>query len=819
MTNNSPDKYILFFEEIDINSKAIVGGKNASLGEMYQHLGSKGIRIPYGFAVTTAAYDRFINFNNLTLGDEKRHDENPESHNFSVGANIRKLIESGTFPDDIRIAAKIAYNKLNKDCPNNDVEVAVRSSAIGEDSETNSFAGQQDTYLNIRGFENILNHIKRCFASLYTDRVICYRKELKKDPNSVKMSVCVQKMVRSDKGTAGVAFTVDTESGFRDAIIINASYGLGETVVGGLVDPDEYTIFKKTGKIIDKKLGSKKEKLVYSSMSAGRESTMTLQTSVEERNSFCLTDSQIEQLGTWAQIIEAHYSGINNRPVDIEWAIDGLTQELFIVQARPVTTVSNSTSNSTSTSYSSSTSNPNSCSDKRSHVLQQFKLLNVQNAKKLITGVAVGERIAVGKVVKMRSVEDINNVVFKKGDILVVDSTTPDWEPVMKLASAIVTNRGGRTCHAAIIAREQGIAAIVGTGIALDALTDNSIVTVSCAEGEIGNVYDGRIDWTITEIDLDSLNSGSNNKVQVMFNLASPELAFKTSMLPNSGVGLAREEFIINNFIKIHPLALLNYDSQEAEVKTKIDKLIVGYKDPLDYYVEKLAFGIAKIGAAFYPNDVIVRFSDFKSNEYRNLLGGARYEPNEENPMIGWRGASRYYSKEFAAAFGLECKAIKRVREEMGLTNVVVMVPFCRTPEELLKVYETMKIYGLERGKAGLRVFLMAEIPSNVILADEFSKYIDGFSIGSNDLTQLVLGLDRDSHLVSHIYDERNPAVKSMISQLIRTAKKNNVKVGICGQAPSDRPDFCRFLVEEGIDSISITSDSLFSLLQTLTQP
>lgn len=814
------DPFILFFESIDIQSKSRVGGKNASLGEMYQHLRTEGINIPYGFAITTEAYDRFIDFNGFrenisslygfSTDSSKHKDSLPNKNCFqndNNGLNIRNLILSGTYPIDLQDAILDAYKHLSKTYDIDEVEVAVRSSAIGEDSETNSYAGQQDTYLNIRGYSSLLTHVKRCFSSLFTDRVICYRNQAlnKEIP---KMSVCVQKMVRSDLGSSGVLFTVDTESGFRDVIIINASYGLGETIVGGLVDPDEYTIFKKTMAIIDKKLGSKKEKMVYSSTECLKTSTMTLQTSEQERNSFCLSNEQIDKLGRWASIIEKHYIGINNRPVDVEWAFDGLSKELFIVQARPITTI-----------------------DQNYHkMLQQFKLK--EKGKKLISGVAVGEKIASGKICKMRSIEDIGKIPFKEGDVLVVDSTTPDWEPIMKMASAIITNRGGRTCHAAIIAREQGIAAIVGTDNALETLNDNSIVTVCCAEGEVGNVYEGKIPWDLIEIDLDSLKRDPNLKPQIMFNLASPELAFKTGMLPNSGVGLAREEFIINNFIKIHPLALLNYKDQDVETKTKIDKLTVGYSNVLDYYMEKLAFGIAKIAAAFYPNDVIVRFSDFKSNEYRNLLGGTKYEPIEENPMIGWRGASRYYSKEFAEAFGLECKAIKRVREQMGLTNVVVMIPFCRTPEELLKVYATMKIYGLQRGFLddhpiladvsgslpilGLRVFLMAELPSNWALADEFSKHIDGFSIGSNDMTQLVLGLDRDSHLVSHIYDERNPAVKRVLRELIQAAKKNGVKIGICGQACSDFEDFLEFLIECDIDSISITSDSLIKVLNMM---
>jgi pyruvate,water dikinase len=799
-------EYTLFFNNISLFDSNRVGGKNASLGEMYQHLFQQGINVPYGFAITIDAFDEYIKHNKLKdrIFDLRKEYE-LSNNNLKVlqetGTKIRDLIINGEFPQKISDDIIKSYKQLSIFYNTSDdiLDVAVRSSSVSEDSVTASYAGQQDTYLNINGIESLLSHVKKCYASLYTDRALIYRVDKNESEDKLKMSVCIQKMVRSDIGSSGVVFTIDTESGFKNAVIINASYGLGELIVGGNVDPDEYTYFKPTGSIIDKKIGSKKKKLIYNLLNQN-DTTIEEDTTYIEQNQFCLEDTMILKLGKWATLIEAHYAKIyncENKPMDIEWAIDGQSNELYIVQARPETVAS----------------------QKNYAMIEQFSLVANREKNKLISGVAVGEKISCGKVCKIDSIHNQDQFLsFVKGDILVVDSTSPDWEPVMKLASAIITNRGGRTCHAAIIAREQGIPAIVGTGNATEILVDKTDITVSCAEGETGNVYKNILTYDINHIDINSLPkfNNKNNVPKIMFNLASPDIAFKTSMLPNAGVGLAREEFIINNFIKIHPMALINYDIVEDSLKKEIDTLIIGYKTGIDYYVEKLAFGIAKIAAAFFPNEIILRFSDFKTNEYRNLLGGSLYEPYEENPMIGFRGASRYYSKEFEQAFGLECRAVKRVREEMGLTNVIVMIPFCRTPKELQLVYNTMENYGLKRGESQLQIYLMCEIPSNVILAEDFSKMIDGFSIGSNDLTQLVLGLDRDSHLVSHIYDERNPAVKSMIKQVITIAKKNGVKVGICGQAPSDFPDFVEFLLECEIDSISITPDSLIKVLSTI---
>jgi pyruvate,water dikinase len=627
------------------------------------------------------------------------------------------------------------------------------------------------------------------FASLFNDRAISYRKSMNYDTKKVKLSVCVQKMIRSDLASAGVAFSLDTESGCKDLVVINGSWGLGEMVVSGQVKPDEILVFKKTlqnyPSIIDKKLGEKNEKMIYSDNPNKRVQTILVED--YKKSKFCIDDIKALQLAKWVVQIENYYSKLNNKwtPVDVEWALDGLTNTLYIVQARPETVISRSDHDQ----------------------LIEYKMNNNQEKNIIMTGVAVGDKISKGKVRKMFSLDSrVNNTEFNQGDILVTEITDPDWEPIMKKASAIITEKGGRTCHAAIVARELGVTAIVGTGNCTELLQDNQEITVSCAEGDVGYIYQGLLDFDLIKTNISDI---PKIDTKIMMNVASPNEAFKFAKIPNYGVGLAREEFIINNFIKVHPLALLNYEKQKDSVKKEISKLIRGYKSPVNYYVKKLAYGIARIGAAFYPNDVIVRFSDFKSNEYANLLGGSEYEPHEENPMIGWRGASRYYSDNFKEAFGLECAAIKYVREKLGLQNIIVMIPFCRTIEECEKVLKVMKENGLERGINGLQVYLMCEIPSNVILADEFSKYVDGFSIGSNDLTQLTLGLDRDSELVSDIYNERNPAVKMMLSKVIKTCKNNGTKIGICGQGPSDFPDFAEFLIEEGIDTISLTPDSV----------
>ena len=683
------------------------------------------------------------------------------------GKDIRDKIYNGSFPLNMETQILDAFKELHG-------EVAVRSSSTAEDMPDFSFAGQQDTFLNVSQ-DDLLDKIKRCFASLYNDRAISYRVHTGYDKCNISLSVAIQKMVRSDKGSAGVAFSLDTETGFDKVIVINGSYGLGELVVGGSVQPDEFIVFKEKLTIIDKKLGTKKNKMIYDI-----NGTKEIPTTLKERNEFCLSNDNVLLLSKWILLIEEHYQ----KPVDIEWAFDG--NQLSIVQARPETVHSNK--------------------DKTKIIQYSFPKNEVR--KCLVEGTSVGDKIAYGKVRKLNSIIDY----FEDGDVLVTDITNPDWEPVMKRASAIVTNRGGRTCHAAIVARELGVVAIVGCENATDILLDEQLITISCAEGEKGFVYDGKCKYNIDEIDLESLPKVNT---KIMFNLASPGLAFKFAQLPNSGVGLVREEFIINNYIKVHPMALLHPERIDLETSNEITKLSIGYEDPVEYYINKLAFGIGRIGAAFYPNDVIVRFSDFKSNEYKNLLGGKFFEPTEANPMIGWRGAARYYSKEFKESFGLECKAIKKVRDEMKLNNIIVMIPFCRTPEEFNNVLEVMKEYGLDR-KDGIKVYIMCEIPSNVILAEEFCKIVDGISIGSNDLTQLTLGLDRDSHLVSHIYNERNPAVKKMLEMVITIAKKNNIKIGICGQGPSDYPDFAKFLVETGIDSISITPDSLYKTLEAV---
>lgn len=797
------NKFILELSQVGINDIETVGGKNASLGEMIQNLTSLGINIPNGFVVTVAAYREFLEYNHLE--STISHIINSIDHgNIESlrrgGQQVRMLLKNGRFPKEMSEVIIKAYEKLSSDYNQEYTDVAVRSSATAEDLPDASFAGQQETFLNVRGPASLMDAVRNCIASLFTDRAISYRQGFGYDHFLVGLSICVQKMVRSDLGASGVAFSLDTESGFKDVVVINGSYGLGEMVVQGSILPDEFIVFKPTLKagfnpIIEKKLGVKDEMMVYGDKADERVKIIPTEKSFQHR--FCLPDSTVIQLADWIVKIEDYYTKIKKRwtPMDVEWAFDGLSKELFIVQARPETIHSQIEHNKI-TEYSIS------------H--------NTKEQKILLKGIAVGDKIGSGKVNILYSMDKrvIEGHEFSDGDVLVTDMTDPDWEPVMKKASAIVTNKGGRTCHAAIVARELGVPAIVGCGNATTVLQEGDEVTVSCAEGETGLIYEGIIDYVTTEYDLADLPA---IKTSVMLNVASPSMCFKFSHLPNSGVGLAREEFIINNYIQVHPLALLHHKALNDLLLTKeIEKRIFGYDNEEDFFIKKLSYGIAKIGAAFYPNPVIVRFSDFKTNEYYNLLGGNHFEPHEENPMIGWRGASRYYSDEYKAAFGLECKAIKIVREEMGLDNVVVMIPFCRTVEELIKVKEVMKEFGLERGKNKLELYLMAEIPSNIILADDFAKYIDGFSIGSNDLTQLTLGLDRDSSLVAHLYDERNPAVKQMIAKLIESAKRNGVKVGICGQGPSDFPDFAQFLVEQGIDSISLTPDSVIKTIKAI---
>jgi len=794
--------YLTDLHKVGMNDIELVGGKNASLGEMLQNLTQLGIQIPGGFVVTVAAYREFIKYNKLDdeirqiINDIKLDDIESLRRG---GLLARQLLKNAKFPRHLSDAIIEKYYELSKVYDQDITDVAVRSSATAEDLPDASFAGQQETYLNVRGPAPLMNAVRNCFASIFTDRAISYRQSFGYDHFSIGLSVCIQKMVRSDLGASGVAFSLDTESGFKDVVVINASFGLGEMIVQGSVSPDEYIVFKPTltkgfSSIVEKKLGNKDKMMVYGDNPDERVKIIHVEKPLQQR--YCLGDERIVQLAKWVTKIEEYYSKLKGHwcPMDVEWAVDGLSKELFIVQARPETIHS----------------------QKDHNKIIEYVMDDSTSKKALVRGIAVGDKIGAGKVSILFSLDKrvTEGHEFKPGDVLVTDMTDPDWEPVMKKASAIITNKGGRTCHAAIVARELGVPAIVGCLDATDVLSTGQFVTASCAEGGEGVVYEGDVPFKKIETDLSDL---PQVKTPIMLNVASPDLAFKFSHLPNAGVGLAREEFIINNFIQVHPLALMQHKTLGDEALSAIiSKMIMGFENEEDFFIQKLSYGVAKIAAAFYPNKVIVRFSDFKSNEYYNLLGGKHFEPGEENPMIGWRGASRYYSDAYKAAFGLECKAIKKVREEMGLDNVVVMIPFCRTVDELHKVHDVMKEYGLERGKAGLELFLMAEIPSNIIMAEEFAKHIDGFSIGSNDLTQLTLGLDRDSSLVAHLYDERNPAVKELLRMLIATAKKMKVKVGICGQGPSDFPDFAQFLVELGIDSISVTPDSVMKTVKAI---
>jgi len=773
----------------------LVGGKNASLGEMIRNLSSKGINIPDGFAVTADAYKYFINVNNLNEPIKKILSDLDKSNVEELkkrGKKIRNLILSGKMPEDLQNAIIEAYSEMEKKYGKN-VDVAVRSSATAEDLPDASFAGQQETYLNIQGAQNVIQAVKKCFASLFTDRAISYRIDKGFNHFSVYLSAAVQKMIRSDKAAAGVIFTIDTETGFKDVVYITGSWGLGEYVVKGVVNPDEFYVFKPTLKegyraIISKKLGAKQQRLIYSDDPS--KPTRGVKTSSEERQKFILNDDEILTLAKWAVMIENHYG----KPMDIEWAKDGDgvttgSGELFIVQARPETVHSL----------------------KRQNYYEIYELKSSANV--LCTGLAVGSKIGQGNACLIRNPSEIN--LFKPGQVLVTDMTDPDWEPIMKIASAIVTNRGGRTCHAAIVSRELGIPCIVGAGNATEIIKPEQEITVDCSKGEEGYVLDGLIPFEVKKIDLTTL---PETKTKIMMNVGIPEQSFAQGQIPNDGVGLARIEFIISSHIGVHPLALIEYlklkeqsqhDHKIAKIVKEIDLKTPMYEHKPDFYVDKLAQGTAIIGTAFYPNDVIVRFSDFKTNEYANLIGGILYEPVESNPMLGWRGASRYYDPKFEPAFALECIAIKKVRDEMGLKNVKVMVPFCRTVEEGKKVIEVMEKYGLKQGHDGLDIYVMCEIPSNVILAEEFAKIFDGFSIGSNDLTQLTLGLDRDSALVSHIYNERNEAIKRLVKYVIEVAKKYGKKIGICGQAPSDFPEFAEFLVECGINSISLSPDTV----------
>ena len=781
-------EFILWFQDVVIEDVPVVGGKNASLGEMYRELGKKGVSIPNGFAITAYAYNYFLSksgadakikkaLSNLSVKNLKSLNE--------VGNEVRHIILNAEFPYELKKIINENYDKLCRQYGKN-IDVAVRSSATAEDLPDASFAGQQESYLNIRGHEQLIDACKKCFASLFTDRAISYRADKKFDHFKIGLSIGVQKMVRSDKASSGVMFTIDTESGFKDVVFLTAGYGLGENIVQGKINPDEYYIFKPTLKkgfksILSKKIGSKAYKLIYDAH--GNKTTKNVPVDAEDRLKYVLKDDEILKLAEWGCIIEDHYSAKagKTKPMDIEWAKDGVTGKLFIVQARPETVQS----------------------QKNKNIYRKYAL--TQKGKLLAEGSSVGSLIGTGKVNIIKDVHDIGK--FKKGQILVTEMTDPDWEPIMKIASGIVTNRGGRTCHAAIVSRELGIPCIVGTIDGTGKLKENQDVTIDCSQGEKGYVYQGILKFKVEEFNLDKLQK---TRTKIMMNLGNPEEAYELSFIPNEGVGLAREEFIINSYIKIHPMALLDFNTlKDKRVKDEIDEMTADYKVKSDYFVDKLAEGVATLAAAFYPKDVILRFSDFKTNEYANLIGGKDYEPKEENPMIGWRGASRYYDPKYKKAFALECKAILKVRNLMGLTNLKVMIPFCRTVEEGKAVINEMKLNGLKQGENDLQVYVMCEIPSNVILGDEFSKIFDGFSIGSNDLTQLTLGLDRDSEIIAKIGNEKNEAVKRLISMIIKTAKQYNRKIGICGDAPSTFEDFAQFLVQEGIDSISLSPDAV----------
>jgi pyruvate,water dikinase len=783
------EKLVMWFDDLQLKDIPEVGGKNASLGEMRRNLQKKGVNIPDGYAITAAAYRHLIASAGIwdkikeVLQDLDTHD----MHNLSTrGKKVRDLIYNAPVPKDLRDEIVKAYKKLCDEYgPNTDV--AVRSSATAEDLPDASFAGQQETFLNIRGEEALIDACKRCFASLFTDRAISYRFDKGFNYETVFLSIGVQKMVRSDIGASGVIFSIDTESGFKDAVLITASYGLGETVVQGTVNPDEFYVFKPTLKtgfrpIVQKKLGTKEIKMIYSNKK-GLESTETKPVPKAQRSVYCITDDEIITLAKWACIIEDHYSAEAGyfKPMDIEWGRDGKTGELFILQARPETVQS----------------------QKDVNILENYVLL--EKKAPVVTGTSVGSKIGAGPVNVIASVSDIKS--FKKGDVLVTDMTDPDWEPIMKIAAAIVTNKGGRTCHAAIVSRELGVPCIVGTGRGTEALKKTKEATVSCAEGEVGNVYEGILKFDIQRVNLQSLQ---RPKTWMQMNVATPETAFDLAFIPNDGVGLARLEFIIAQHVRVHPMALLQFEKvKDKKIRKEIEEATRNYEVRSDYFVDMLAQGIAKIAAAFYPKQSVTRMSDFKSNEYANLIGGKYFEPHEENPMIGWRGASRYYDDKYRDGFALECRAIKKARNEMGLTNVVPMIPFCRTVEEGKRVLEVMRTNGLVRGENGLEIYMMVEIPSNVVLIEEFGEIFDGFSIGSNDLCQLTLGLDRDSAQVAHIFDERNKAVQDLIRDAIAKARKMKKKIGICGQAPSDYPEFARFLVECGIDAISLISDTV----------
>ena len=776
-------KYVKFFKELRIKDVPQVGGKNASLGEMYQKLTSKGIRVPNGFATTAEAYNFFMEQTGLKK-EIRKILKGLNTHNVTDlmkrGAKVRSTIMKATFPKELEVEIKKAYAELSKKYKTKNTDVAVRSSATAEDLPDASFAGQQDTYLNITGAEKVIDAVHRCIASLFTNRAISYRVDKGFDHFNIALSAGIQKMARSDKASSGVMFSIDTESGFENAVLINSIYGLGENIVQGKVNPDEFYYFKPTGAIVSRSIGHKRLRMVYNSTKNAKNPVKDLKVAPADQRKQSITDTQVKQLGKWAMIIEKHYG----RPMDMEWALDGNDNKLYIIQARPETVQS----------------------QRNMNIIEKYKLS--KRGKVIAQGQSVGSKIGSGTVNRIMDIKDISK--FKKGDVLLTDMTDPDWEPIMKIASAIVTDKGGRTCHAAIISREMGIPCIVGTETASKTIKPKSKITVSCAEGEVGFVYSGILPFKINRTSIKNLK---RPKTKIMMNVGEPDMAFTDSFIPNDGVGLARLEFIINNAIKIHPLALINFAKlKNTKLKKQINDITFGYTNKKQFFVDKMADGIATITAAFYPKDVIIRLSDFKSNEYANLIGGTLYEPVESNPMIGWRGASRYYSPQFLPAFELECKALKKVRDEYGLTNLKIMIPFCRTVDEGKKVKQIMAKHGLKRGVNDLDIYVMAEIPTNFVLAHEFAKEFDGFSVGSNDLTQLTLGIDRDAGgtlKVEGVSNEKNESVKTLIKYLIQVGKETGTKVGICGQAPSDFPDFATFLVECGIDSISLIPDTV----------
>jgi pyruvate,water dikinase len=793
------DGYVRWFETLGGDDVGVAGGKNASLGELTRTLGRHGIAVPAGYATTARAYRELLETNGLVevirgkLEEWRRNDSSlPE-----IGRKIRELIRAARLPEGLESEVVEAYRQLGARYGVDDLAVAVRSSATAEDLPTASFAGQQETYLNVKGEAALVEACRRCFASLFTDRAIVYREERGFDHLKIALSVGVQKMVRSDLGGAGVMFTLDTDTGFPDVVLINAAWGLGELVVKGTVTPDEYVVFKplldgESRPIIGRTRGTQLQKLVCATAGSSdgvtgvSASTVLRDTDARERTTFVLSEDDILQLARWAVAIERHYG----RPMDIEWARDGESGELFIVQARPETVQS----------------------QREAGALRSWTLL--ERAPVLTRGLAVGDAIATGEACVLESAEAIER--FRDGAVLVTRETNPDWGPVMRRAAAIVTDRGGRTSHAAIVSRELGIPAIVGAGDATTAIGDGQPITVSCAEGDEGRVYEGRLPFQATELDLAAVPA---TRTRLMINIADPGVALRWWRLPCRGVGLARMEYLINNTIQVHPMALVRYDTlQDEEARRRIDELTAGYADRTDYFVERLAEGIATIAASRYPDPVVVRTSDFKTNEYARLVGGQAFEPDEENPMLGWRGASRYVDDGYRDGFALECRALRRVREEMGFRNVVVMIPFCRTPAEADLVLNEMARHGLERGREGLKVYVMAELPSNVLEAAEFARRFDGFSIGSNDLTQLALGVDRDSARLAHLFDENSPTVRKLIRMLVAAARAAGRPVGICGQAPSDRPEFARFLVRAGIDSISLNPDSVPKVMRVVAE-